>query len=286
MSLNYERIGKAQGALLRWRQIHSRRIDGRSMRDGEADAALAIDDLSPAEFEALRGMFDAMGYEMRVIRDGEGYPGIPPGGFVALLFPNRDHGTLSPFGADRVWHELAAGTEPKGATAVWFGFLWLLVLSLLYERHGRPLSAVSDYISPVFTRKDLEDKANECIEEMRGSGAEANSDELPVAAYILAPPGGRTRAVDVRARIGRFLPLLVDCQVLEIIRHDQDEDVYRQTLLSAMQLNELYSLDLMHFVPKDGIADELRSILPRRTAETTANTVDDTTGGHADGADE
>lgn len=47
----------------------------------------------------------------------------PGGSFVALLFPNRDHGTLSPFGADRVWPELAAGTKPKGVTAVWFGFL-------------------------------------------------------------------------------------------------------------------------------------------------------------------
>lgn len=272
--MKYEQIAQLQAFLLRHRSCYLKPPRGRRHRRDEYEVAQLLRALDEREREALDGLMAGMGFELHEFDDT--MDGIPRGGvvWVVLRAPDAPRETL--LGTTPVWQRLSLRSdEPKATTVYWFTFLWMLTMSFLYERISRPVSAVSDYISAEVTREELEAKTSERLEEMRLETSEPDPQALPIAAALLGGSGrNATTTANIRKRVGHFLDAMDDAGMLELVRSEDGETVYRQTLLCAAQINELFSQDLIHVVEPEQIEGEMNRFLSANRSRAANNSAD------------
>lgn len=258
--MDFERIGQVQAFLLRHRAIFSKAPAYRRLLNGEAEAAETMRMLREEEHETLASLLrGAPGYEIHEFRDD--MQGIPQGGYAWVLVTAAAAPPVPVLSMEKAWEGLAIHSqEPRSATIYWFTFLWLLLLRLFYEREGRALSQISQYVEAVVTRTEMEERVTEKLETLRQEGIGTADDAYPVAAALLRAGRDRnTSQTDIRNRVGRFLDILTKTRLIERYGEDEGEVLWRQSLLCAVQVSELFSAGLIHLIPLDGMEREIAS---------------------------
>ena len=257
--MDFERVGRAQDILLANRVVHSSAPEGRRLRETDAECAGILRSLRDDEVEALVDLLKGQGWDLREYNDT--MTGVPRGGRVWILVRRPDAPGRSLLTMEPAWRRIALrADEPRATTIYWFTFLWMIALSFMYERIGRPVSAESEYVSAVFDRDELEERVAERIEALRLAGAGNGATRLPIADALLEGSARETSRRDIQRRVGLFLEVMKDAQMLEKVR-DDGADRWRQTLLCAVQVNELYSSELIHLVPDDETIAEMDRVL-------------------------
>lgn len=265
--MDFERIGHVQTFLQRHRSIYSKAPGHRRLIDGEADAAEAMRLLREDEREALAMLLRGSGLDLREFRDD--MQGIPQGGTAWIAIPTADSPPVPVLSMEKAWEGLAIHSqEPRAVTIYWFTFLWMLLLRLFYEREGRALSQVSLYVGAVVSRTELEERVTEKLEALRQDGLAAEDDVYPVAAALLRAGRDReTTQADIRNRVGRFLDILTRTRLIERYGDDEGETLWRQSLLCAVQVSELFAAGLIHLVQLDGIEGEIAAYTHSKSVE-------------------
>ena len=273
--IDYERLGRVSDLLKRQRIIRSAAQEGR-VRDIEIEASETLRSLRDDEREALDALLRGGGWELQEYDDA--MPGVAPRARVWVLIRDAEAREGSPLSLEPAWLRLALrSNETRATTIYWFMFIWLQTLSFLYERINRPVSAVSEYVSAIIDRDELEERIQERLDEIRALGdrvmvaghQEGDATErqrLPIAQTLLAGEDGHTRASDIRRRVGAFLKVMEDGFMIERIASDAGSERYRQTLLGAVQINQSYSSGLIHLVPVEQTLAEMDRRLAAETA--------------------
>ena len=279
--VDYDRLGRVSDLLKRQRIIRSAAPEGR-VRDIEIEASDILRSLRDEEREALDGLLHGGGWELQEYDDA--MPGVAARARVWVLIRDPEAREGSPLSLEPAWLRMALrASETRATTIYWFMFIWLQMLSFLYERINRPVSAVSEYVSAVIDRDELEERIQERLNEMRALGdrvavtgtQEAHDSQegdavarvrLPIVQTLLAGEDGHTRATDIRRRIGAFLKVMEDAFMIERIASDGGTERYRQTLLGAVQINQSYSSGLIHLVPVEQTLAEMDRRLAAETA--------------------
>lgn len=254
--LDLTRISRIEAYLLRCRMLYSRAPEGRRLTDLEADMAGAMQSLGDEEYDLLYQLLRGKGYGLRA-HDAT-TPGVPRGGQCWLIVREPGYDGPELLTTQRMWKLCALRSdEPKAVTVYWVTFLWFVTMSFLYDRPGRALSEVSEYLTPVFTRDELEAKVREILEELRTAGLHADGAGAPVAAALLggAEAERATATKDVKRRVKRFLDMMLEARMLDRLSGG-DEDIYRQSLLCAEQMAELGTTEVASFMSKARVSQE------------------------------
>lgn len=264
-TLDFERIGRTQEILLAQRVVHSAPPPGRRLRETEAECAALLRSLRDEENEALSELLRGQGWDLREYDDT--MTGVPRGGRIWMLVRRADAPGRSLLTLEPAWRRFALRSdEPRATTIYWFAFIWMLMLSFMYERIGRPVSAESEYIRAEFGRDELEEKVAERIEALRLAGDVGGETRLPIAEALLEGVAGETTRRQIQRRVGQFIEIMRDAQMIEKTRDDDGTDLWRQTLLCAVQINELYAAELIHLIPDEETIAELDRFLAAETS--------------------
>jgi hypothetical protein len=272
--VDFERIGRAQDILLAQRTVHSIAPEGKRLRETDAEAAEILQSLLDGESEALVGLLRGGGWDLREYNDS--MAGVPRRGRVWIALRRPDATARSLLTLEPAWRLVAVRTdEPRSTTVYWFTFIWMLMLSFMYERINRPVSAESEYVSALFERGELEEKVNERIEALRLAGVGEPAGRLPIAEALLEGTAGETTRKQIQKRVGKFLEAMEGAQMIDRYRAEDGAEGYRQTLLCAVQLNELYSHGLIQLTSEeDTIAEMDRFLAAERTGADEGETSD------------
>lgn len=250
--LDFERIGRVEAYLLRHRILYTDGTESHRVGGVEKDVSRQMLQLTADEYDALSQMLAGKGFSLRV--EDQTFPGIPRGAKAWLAVRRPDYDGPNVLTLKRAWKAVALNqAEPKAETVYWFTFMWFLTMSFFYDRSGRAVSEVSRYVEANFRRDELEQKITSHIEDMRRAGL-AHDDGNPVASLLLGGggdgDGGRgTTAVQIRKRVGNFLKVMVDTSMLDMVKDADGEQTYQQSLVCAVQIDELFAQDLIGFMP-------------------------------------
>jgi hypothetical protein len=221
-------MGRISAFLQKHRKIEFRN-DKRGRHKDEHELAELLRDAPSESMTDLCELMNGYGFELITLTTFD-VSGIGSGERVYLLArkPNVECPLLDVSRAlDRI--------EPKpGRTLqakIWLTQFWLLHLDLIYTQRDRGPDERNSWIEATFTRESLIELMREHINGgVRRINPEAILDR-EIYDVLTAEKGV---AIDSYAK--RFLDLMVDCMMLE----DKGNGVYRQTLLSAVEMKENY----------------------------------------------
>jgi hypothetical protein len=247
-SVDYERIGRAHEMLVAYRCIRSGVVSGR-ISEHDRDGSEILNELTSLEYDALERLLASQGWAIEVVDDTDA--GIPMGHKAWLALRRGDAHKSSIMTMEPVWRSTAlSSTEKRSTTIFWFTFMWLILLGIIYERKSRAVSEVSDYLSAVFDRVEIEQRINEQLEAVRRRDSNVDPTRLPIAAALLAGDAKTsTSNSNVDRRVRKFLNALTDAKFVE--EYSEIADRYRQTLLFAKQMEVLFSAGLASLVGAD-----------------------------------
>lgn len=242
--MNMTEMGEVVAYLLRYRTAERQPGGGRkrrAAREGqlaERDVCALIDDALDTEREALRDFLAGQGLRLKTFEPGD-YPGIAPGSRLYALLPDPELEQPPLYTRDPVFDALRLRQESRAELAQWYLQLWLLTHTLLYTRLNRALSDVSRYQEATFASAELVGLLREQIETLRGLG-----DAAPESSRALLDERGE----DLTRRARAFIDLQVRAGQLEAARESDDGDVWQQTLLGALEAEQIGVHHLSHLV--------------------------------------
>ncbi|MFC3286254.1 hypothetical protein [Litchfieldella rifensis] len=244
--MNMTEMGEVVAYLLRYRTAERQPSGGRkrrAAREGqlsERDVCALIDDALDTEREALRDFLAGQGLRLRVFEPGD-YPGIAPGSRLYALVPDPELEQPPLYTRDPVFDALRLRQESRAELAQWYLQLWLLLHTLLYTRLNRALSDISRYQEATFATTELVELMREQLESLRGLGEAA-----PETSRVLLDERGE----DIARRVKAFIELQVRAGQLEAVREttDDDGDIWQQTLLGALEAEQVGVHHLSHLV--------------------------------------
>lgn len=284
--MNMMEMGEVVAYLLRYRtaeRVPSGGRKRRAAREGqlsERDVCALIDDAQENEREALRDFLAGQGLRLKAFESGD-YPGIAPGSRFFALLPDPELEQPPLYTREAVFEALKLRQESRAELALWYLQLWLLLHTLIYTRLNRALSDVSRYQEATFVTRELVELVRDQLETLRGLG-----DRAPENSRVLLDERGE----DIPRRVKAFIDLLVRAGHLEAVREAADEDVWQQTLLGALEAEQIGVNHLTHLIeltssepsdrPFEGAGRELADEAPERDTDVGSRDVD------ADGAEE
>ncbi|WP_282235122.1 hypothetical protein [Salinicola endophyticus] len=242
--MNMMEMGEVVAYLLRYRtaeRVPSGGRKRRAARDGqlsERDVCALIDDAQESEREALRDFLAGQGMRLKVFEAGD-YPGIAPGSRFFALLPDPELEQPPLYTRDAVFEALKLRQESRAELALWYLQLWLLLHTLIYTRLNRALSDVSRYQEATFVTRELVELVRDQLEILRGLGERA-----PENSRVLLDERGE----DIPRRVKAFIDLLVRAGHLDLVRESGDEDVWQQTLLGALEAEQIGVHHLTHLI--------------------------------------
>ncbi|SDL80492.1 hypothetical protein SAMN05661010_02611 [Modicisalibacter muralis] len=245
--MNMTEMGEVVAYLLRYRTAERQPSGGRkrrAAREGqlsERDVCALIDDALDTEREALRDFLAGQGLRLRVFEPGD-YPGITPGSRLYALLPDTELEQPPLYTRDPVFAALRLRQESRAELAQWYLQLWLLLHTLLYTRLNRALSDVSRYQEATFATTELVELLREQLEGLRELG-----DTAPETSRALLDERGE----DIARRVKAFIDLQMRAGQLEAVRetvNDDSGDVWQQTLLGALEAEQIGVHHLSHLV--------------------------------------
>ncbi|WP_252176150.1 hypothetical protein [Endozoicomonas sp. 4G] len=243
--MNMTEMGEVYAFLLRHRIAESqpqerRRRSSQSGLISERDACSLLKEADEEQMQQLRSFLSGQGLQL-AIYDSADYPGIPPGGQIYLLLRRPEAELPAMFSQQQLIQKLKIRNDSQETTAVWFIHIWMLMLGLLYTRNNRALSDVSLYQDAVFSQEELIDVLKTHLETLRRSGQQ--EQELPRQIAILLTEKGE----DIARRVRNFIDSLVDASLLS----EKGKNIYQQTLLGALEVEQSGLNHLRHLIPED-----------------------------------
>jgi len=225
-------MGRISAFLIKHRKLEDRQ-EKRGLQREEKDLAGILKEASIDEVRDLEEILSGQGF-LLVVLNGYEVAGIGPGSRVYLLARRSDRpSTLLDSG------RLVERMDPSGGRAtvakIWFTQIWLTHLDLLYTQRDRGPHERNKWIDASFTRNILEQAVREHI---NGYVRRLNPSELlssEVYDVLTAEKGG-----DISRYTKRFLDLMCEGGLLE----ERGDSVYRQSLLSAVEMKENYDRTL------------------------------------------
>lgn len=242
--MNMMEMGEVVAYLLRYRTAERVPSGGRKRRPAregqlsERDVCALIDDAQENEREALRDFLAGQGLRLKAFEAGD-YPGIAPGSRFFALLPDPELEQPPLYTREPVFDALKLRQESRAELALWYLQLWLLLHTLIYTRLNRALSDVSRYQEATFVTRELVELVRDQLETLRGLG-----DRAPASSRVLLDERGE----DIARRVKAFIDLLVNAGHLDAVRESADEDVWQQTLLGALEAEQIGVHHLTHLI--------------------------------------
>ncbi len=262
MSEIYSQLGHVYSLLLESREIFSKPFH-RKLRSGEREAATLLKDVD--FFQAMQDFVGVQGFSLRSFTDFD-VPGIAAEECCFLLTRKAD--AAPPYlGEDSIMDLMSMRYgESRESRAVWFLQLWALSNYLLYTSIQRTVGEVARYTDAAFTTHDLMETAKEYIETMRQEGQPEDPGAQKVWKIIVDPKHPLQR------RVNAFLQAMLNGRFLY---QPRGEEIYRQSLLGALEMSELFSRGVVPLISEhqhkslfNDIADLAVSDSEEKTEET------------------
>lgn len=248
MSEIYSQLGKVYALLLENREITRTPMHRRASPE-EREAATLLQDLD--FFQAMEEFVEPQGFTLKSFTDFD-MPGIGIDEQIFLLIRQPD-ADRPYFGEDAMLERAAVHyRDSKELRGIWFLHLWAMANHLLYTAVQRSVREVARYTDVAFTAQDLVEIATEHIEETRQEGL-PEDPAAQKAWSILVDPKHR-----LDRRVKAFLQAMVDGKFLY---QPRGEEIYRQTLLGALEMSELFERCMAPLVPEDQGSNLFREIV-------------------------
>lgn len=221
-------MGRISAYLLKHRKIEFRK-EKRGRHKDEHELAELLKDAPQESMTDLCELMNGYGFDLITLTTFD-VSGIGSGERVFMLSrkPNVECPLLDlPRALDRI--------EPAGGRTVqakvWLTQFWLLHLDLIYTQRDRGADERNKWLDATFTKDALIEAMREHINEgVRRLNPETLADN-EIYEVLTSEKG-----VSIDRYAKRFLDLMVDAFMLE----DKGNGVYRQTLLSAVEMKENY----------------------------------------------
>lgn len=221
-------MGRVCAFLQKHRKIEYR-TSKRGRHKDEHEFAELLRDAPMDSFSDLCELMNGYGFELITLTTFD-VSGIGSGERVYLLVrkPNVECPLLDlPRAVERMDSSASRTVQGK----IWLTQFWLLHLDLIYTQRDRGADERNQWIEATFTRDMLEDSMREHINGvLRRLNPEEISDS-EVYEVLTSEKGA-----DIPRYAKRFLDLMLDGGLLD----DKGDGVYRQTLLSAVEMKENY----------------------------------------------
>lgn len=224
-------MGRISAFLITHRKIEHR-TDKKGLQREERDLAAILAEASIENMRDLEELMSGQGFSLITLASFD-TPGIGQGARVYLLARRADSQCpLIDIG------RLASHMEPGGRATtgkIWFTQIWLIHLDLLYTQRDRGPQERNKWLDATFTREMLEQGVREHINSYvrRLNPAELANNEV----YdVLTSEKGAAIARYTK----RFLDLMCEGGMLE----ERSDGVYRQSLLSAVEIKENFDRTL------------------------------------------
>lgn len=227
--MNLFEMGRISAYLQKYRKIELR-TDKRGRQKDEHELAQLLRDASSESMSDLCELMNGYGFDLIPLTTFD-VSGIGSGERVYLLVrkPNTEFPLLDlPRALERM--EPTSGSALKAK--VWLTQFWLLHLDLIYTQRDRGADERSKWIEATFTKDGLVESMREHI---NGTIRRLNPEAIANNEIYEVLTSEKGVSIDRYAK--RFLDLMVDCFMLE----DKGDGVYRQTLLSAVEMKENFS---------------------------------------------
>jgi hypothetical protein len=234
-------LSKVYSFLMQNRIIETEPRRGHYKKGEKAVAEILTE--NPGLLHDLCEFLAPMGLEVQVWDETQA-PGISRDGFAYFLVRTGLEDTPC-FGEDRFLEMLRDGaTEARDVTGVWFLHLWLLLSHLLYSSIQRSPSEIIRHTNATVTHSVLNEAIREHIETLRKEGPPGNPEGDEVH-RILTDHRGMT----LSRRVKRFLEAMCGAAILEEVKDEQD--LYRQTLLGAIEFESMFSRTFAPYISED-----------------------------------
>lgn len=221
-------VGKVSAFLLRYRKIEER-SERRPIQREEKDLAALLREAGLESLQYLQEMLNGHGFDLVTLTSFD-VRGVAPGSRVHLLVRQSNAECLS-LDANRMIERMDSAPGRATVAKIWFTQLWLLQLDLLYTARDRAPSERNLWLEASFTKGQLvqctRDHINGYVRRL--NPAEVGDSE--VYRVLTAEKGS-----DLERYVNRFLDLMVDAGMLDKL----DDNVYRQSLLSAVEMQQNY----------------------------------------------
>ncbi len=225
-------MGRISAFLQKYRKIEFR-SDKRGRHKDEHELAELLRDAPSDSMTDLCELMNGYGFELITLTTFE-ISGIGSGERVYLLArkPNVECPLLD---LPRALERMEPTSGRTMASKVWLTQFWLLHLDLLYTQRDRGPDERNKWIEATFTKDSL----IELMREHINTGIRRLNPEL-IADNEIYDVLTSEKGASVDRYAKRFLDLMVDCFMLE----DKGGGVYRQSLISAVEMKENYGRTL------------------------------------------
>lgn len=221
-------MGRISAYLLKHRKIEFRK-EKRGRHKDEHELAELLKDAPQESMTDLCELMSGYGFDLITLTTFD-VSGIGSGERVFMLSrkPNVECPLLDlPRALERI--EPAGGRTVKAK--VWLTQFWLLHLDLIYTQRDRGADERNKWLDATFTKDALIEAMREHINEGVRRLNPETLDDKEIYEVLISEKG-----VSIDRYAKRFLDLMVDAFMLE----DKGNGVYRQTLLSAVEMKENY----------------------------------------------
>lgn len=225
-------MGRISGFLLKHRKLDDRQ-DKRGLQREEKDLAAVLRESSMENMRDLEDLMSGQGYILVTLNSFD-VAGIGQGSKVYLLARKSDN-VCPLLDTGRLAEKMDPASGRTTAAKIWFTQIWLVHLDLLYTQRDRGPHERNQWIEATFTKDMLEHAVREHI---NGHVRRLNPTELAdsdVYDILVAEKGA-----DIARYTKRFLDLMSECGMLD----ERSDGVYRQSLLSAVEMKENYDRTL------------------------------------------
>jgi hypothetical protein len=248
--MNNNELGRVQSYLLRHRYIETKSIKRNISRE-ENEAATLLRDADAPMRNLLSEIFDGQGLLLQQFSYTE-VPGIPIGATVFALLRKPD--SAPPFfGMEKLLTRMRRGSIKTDTEAkIWFVQIWFVHLDLIYTSKNRAPSEMLKYVDAIFTRDVLVEAVRTFVNDHVCKLDPAGISNDAVYKTLMD-----TKEGTIKLAVIGFLELLTEAGLLSTT----DDEIYRQTLLSAAEMKNNYDRQLAPLMPTSEVIQASRTLL-------------------------
>lgn len=221
-------IGRISAFLIKYRKIEDR-PDKRGLQRDERDFALILREASIDSLRDLEDVMSGQGFTFLTLTPSD-VQGIGQGARVYIA-SRRSDVACPLLDMSRMVERMDSVSGRSTAAKIWFTQLWLLHLDLLYTQRKRGPHERHDWLNAAFTREMLEQSLRDHV---NGYVRRLHPQEI-VSSEVYETLSAE-KGTDISRYAKRFLDLMCDAGLLT----ERSAGVYRQTLLSAVEMKENY----------------------------------------------
>jgi len=234
-------MGLANAFLLKHRFVETTPRSGRKLRAGEKEIGNILLRADESELMSFRSLLAGQGFHL-IVKDDFDLADLAPGASVFLAVREQSDDAFIKIGEDMVMDRMRLrDTESQEEIATWFLFLWFQHMAMLYSHIDRGVTEVSRHNEAEFSRSTFESLIIESIDSLRKAEMSAGNF---YGEYLISE-----RKNDTPRRINKFLDVMTESGMLNYASRS-DDVIYRQTLLSSVEISESFVADMDALVPK------------------------------------